>query len=98
MSQPTILELADKYAKEYYMGRDEEARKRLQAAVINAETAAFTELKKVQGELDAMRMAATECASTLKLIRDNHWTHWHETHRDMASKALSKAIKAGALQ
>ena len=40
----TILELADEYAKEYakeyFIGRPEAARKRLHAAIINAETEA----------------------------------------------------------
>jgi len=35
----TILELADDYAKAYFMGRGEDARKLLQAAIINNETA-----------------------------------------------------------
>jgi hypothetical protein len=37
----TILELADDYAKAYLMGRGEDARKLLQAAIINAEVAAI---------------------------------------------------------
>ena len=36
----TILELADKYAKAYFMGNGDDARKRLHAAIINAETEA----------------------------------------------------------
>lgn len=97
MSQPTILELADRYAKEYFMGRQDEPRKQLQAAIMNSETAAHNELQKVKDELDALKTVATECASTLKFIRDNHWTHWHEDHTAMASKVLSKSIKAGVL-
>lgn len=30
---PTLLELADKYAKDYFMGRGDDSRKRLQAAI-----------------------------------------------------------------
>lgn len=36
----TILELADVYAKAYFMGRGDDARKTLQAAIIRSETAA----------------------------------------------------------
>jgi len=98
MAQPTILELADKYAKEYYMGRDEEARKRLQAAIINNETNAYSELKKVQDELGAfkareeawqtqhweMAEALTDMLKDFKLLR----TALHEVRRATDSKAL----------
>jgi len=70
MSQPTILELADKYAKEYYMGRDEEARKRLQAAIINNETNAYSELKKVQDELEALKKLMAEHGHTFENRED----------------------------
>ena len=42
----TILELADEYAKEYFIGRPEDARKRLHAAIINAETEAHNAVLK----------------------------------------------------
>lgn len=51
-AQPTILELADRYAKELFMGRGDEARKQLQAAIMNAETAAHTELEQMKVERD----------------------------------------------
>ena len=44
MTTLTILELADQYAKDYFMGRPEDARKRLQAAIMNTETVAHRRL------------------------------------------------------
>ena len=38
MKHKTILELADDYAKAYFMGRGDDARKLLQATIINNET------------------------------------------------------------
>jgi len=104
MSQPTILELADKYAKEYYMGRDEEARKRLQAAIINNETNAYAELKKVQEELDAFKVrekawevqhwemaeALTDMLKDFKLLRAS----MHEIRCATDSKALRTMAEA----
>ena len=46
LQQPTLLQLADKYAKAYSMGRGEDARKRLQAAIMEAEINAFNAVKK----------------------------------------------------
>lgn len=51
---PTILELADQYAKDYFMGRPEDARKRLQAAIMASDTKAFTELRTAQDELQRL--------------------------------------------
>lgn len=53
-STQTILELADQYAKDYFMGRPEDARKRLQAAIMASDTKAFTELKTTQDELQRL--------------------------------------------
>lgn len=52
---PTILELADEYAKAYFMGRPEEARKKLQAAVMTAEVEAHAAEKAARSQafLDA---------------------------------------------
>ena len=46
LQQPTLLQLADRYAKAYFMGHGEDARKRLQAAIMEAETNAFNAVKK----------------------------------------------------
>lgn len=51
--EPTLLELADKYAKEYFMGRGDAARTRLQTAIINSEVANHTELERLATERDA---------------------------------------------
>lgn len=58
MTKPTILELADDYAKAYFMGRPEDARKRLQAAVMNAET-------------EAHRAVLVEREAGIKLLEDH---------------------------
>jgi len=62
MTQPTLLELADQYAKEYFMGRGEDARKRLQAAIIHAEVAAD---KAVTDEREACAVVAENTPTSI---------------------------------
>lgn len=51
---PTILELADLYAKAYFMGRGEDARKTLQAAIIRQETDAFQAELRLKAEVKSL--------------------------------------------
>lgn len=44
MTDPTLLELADTYARNYFMGRSDDSRKRLQAAIMTAETKAHNDV------------------------------------------------------
>lgn len=47
----TLLELADDYAKAYFMGRGEEARKLLQAAIFDQDTAQYTLLQSARAQI-----------------------------------------------
>jgi hypothetical protein len=80
----TILELADDYAKAYFMGRGEEARKLLQAAIISQEIldhgkeiAAFRQgyLSGLDGD-DSMQIAVdmyfTRVPSTSDQLREEY--------------------------
>lgn len=62
----TILELADDYAKAYFMGRGDDARKLLQAAIMNNDTNAETYLKIVMSDYIAL---VIECASLNNQIK-----------------------------
>lgn len=84
MSQSTILELADRYAKEYFMGRGEEAKKPLQAAIMAADTAAYVELRKTLAELVVAKAVAFE--------REEAWQKQHWELAD-ALAALVKDFK-----
>lgn len=58
--EPTILELADKYANAYFMGKlDEDARTRLHTAIIKLETDNHNEVKRLESE-NAANMATCQ--------------------------------------
>lgn len=81
MTSPSnLLQLADEYAKAYFMGRGDEARKRLQAAIIVAETEA---LKAEQAAAQAARDEATRVcdARWLSLSKDNKFAEANEAHK-----------------
>lgn len=88
MTSPTnLLQLADEYAKAYFMGRGDDARKRFQAAVIVAETAAFeAEQKAVADEREA-------CAALAKATC-SHKTIFFENEFNTTALEIEKAIRA----
>lgn len=56
LGSSTILELADDYAKAYFIGRPEEARKLLQAAIMNAEVQKYNAENMVVSRFDEDRL------------------------------------------
>jgi len=87
MTQPTLLELADQYAKEYFMGRGEDARKRLQAAIIHSEVAAdkaVTDAREVCAVV-AWNHYMDVCVS--RKYSPAEWGHWCAA---CAIRAISK--------
>lgn len=85
--QPTLLQLADEYARDYFMGREYDARKRLQAAIIVAEADALkAEQKAVADEREA-------CAALAKATCSHEATFFGNGF-NTAALEIEKAIRA----
>ncbi len=81
----TLLELADDYAKAYFMGRGEDARKLLQAAIIQNDTQIFTEAQTVKDHEIALLV------NDLTAIAKDY--HDHQSLRQQISQVVTSVLK-----